>query len=106
MEYRTLPHTDLKVSRLSFGTMRFGSQTSEEELRTIARDAGKTLVELSFQWLLGRGIVDSIILGASRPEQLEENLKACEGVPLDAETLARCEAVWKHLRSVTPKYNR
>jgi aryl-alcohol dehydrogenase-like predicted oxidoreductase len=77
-----------------------------EELRAVARDAGKTLVELSFQWLLGRQNVDSIILGASRMEQLEENLKACEGGTLDADTLARCDAVWNRLRGVTPKYNR
>src|SRR5579859_4713294 len=29
MDYRTLPHTGLKVSRVSFGTMTFGSQTDE-----------------------------------------------------------------------------
>jgi len=77
-----------------------------EGLKTIARGAGKTLVELSFQWLLSQPQVDSVILGASRPEQLEENLKACEGPRLEESTLARCDAVWKHLRGVTPKYNR
>jgi aryl-alcohol dehydrogenase-like predicted oxidoreductase len=77
-----------------------------EELGTIAREAGKTLVELSFQWLLSQPHVDSIILGASRLEQLEENLKACEGGQLDDATLARCDAVWKRLRGLTPKYNR
>src|SRR5215831_10054068 len=29
MEYRILPHTDLRVSRLSFGTMPFGSQADQ-----------------------------------------------------------------------------
>ena len=29
MEYRLLPHTDLRVSRLSFGTMTLGSQADE-----------------------------------------------------------------------------
>ncbi len=77
-----------------------------EELGTIARDGGKTLVELSLQWLLGRAQVDSIILGASRLEQLEENLKACEGRLLDPATLERCDAVWMRLRGITPKYNR
>jgi 1-deoxyxylulose-5-phosphate synthase len=76
------------------------------ELQEIARSAGKTLVELSLQWLLSREQVDSVILGASRPEQLEENLKACEAGPLDQATLARCDEVWKRLRGVTPKYNR
>jgi aryl-alcohol dehydrogenase-like predicted oxidoreductase len=77
-----------------------------EELAAIARDAGRTLVELSFQWLLNQPVVDSIILGASRLEQLEENLKACEGGGLDEATLARCDAVWRRLRGITPKYNR
>ena len=77
-----------------------------EELAAIARGASRTLVELSFQWLLSQPVVDSIILGASRLEQLEENLKACEGGALDEATLARCDAVWKRLRGITPKYNR
>ena len=77
-----------------------------EELKTIAREVGKSLVELAFQWLLSQPIVDSIILGASRLEQLEENLKACEAGPLDGAVLERCDAVWKRLRGVTPKYNR
>ncbi|MCL5005151.1 MAG: aldo/keto reductase [Acidobacteria bacterium] len=77
-----------------------------EELRQVAREAGKTLVELALQWLLSQDQVDSIILGASRLEQLEENLKACEGPRLDAVVLERCNEVWKRLRGVTPKYNR
>lgn len=77
-----------------------------EELRAIAADAGKTLIELALQWLLSQPVVDSIILGASRVEQLEENLKAAEGGRLDASVLSRCDAVWKRLRGITPKYNR
>ncbi|HEY6293666.1 MAG TPA: aldo/keto reductase [Terriglobia bacterium] len=77
-----------------------------EELRTLARGAGKTLAELAIRWLLSREQVDSVILGASRPEQLAENLKACEGGPLDSATLARCDEIWKRLRGITPKYNR
>ena len=77
-----------------------------DDLKQIAREAGKTLVELSFQWLLAQPQVDSIILGASKPEQLAENLKACESGALDAATLDRCDKVWKRLRGITPKYNR
>jgi aryl-alcohol dehydrogenase-like predicted oxidoreductase len=77
-----------------------------EELKVLAQEAGKTLVELAFQWLLSQPLVDSVILGASRLEQLDENLKACEGGPLDAAVLERCDAVWKHLRGVTPRYSR
>ena len=77
-----------------------------EELRGIAKEAGKTLIGLSLQWLLSHEQVDSVILGASRMEQLDENLKACEGGSLDAATLERCDAVWARLRGITPKYNR
>ncbi len=77
-----------------------------EATAQIAREAGRSLVELAFQWLLSRPVVDSIILGASKMEQLEANLKACEGTPLDKATLERCDGVWNRLRGVTPKYNR
>ena len=77
-----------------------------EDLRSIAAEAGKTLVELALQWLLTQPAVDSIILGASRLEQLQENLKAADGPRLDKSVLERCDAVWKRLRGITPKYNR
>jgi aryl-alcohol dehydrogenase-like predicted oxidoreductase len=50
--------------------------------------------------------VDSILLGASRVEQLEQNLAASLGAPLTASTLQQCDAVWKRVRGITPKYNR
>jgi aryl-alcohol dehydrogenase-like predicted oxidoreductase len=77
-----------------------------EELRAIAAEAGRTLVELALQWLLSQPMIDSVILGASRLEQLEENLSAAEGGPLDQATLSSCDAVWKGLRGITPQYNR
>ncbi|MGH9446864.1 MAG: aldo/keto reductase [Terriglobia bacterium] len=77
-----------------------------EEFARIARDAGKSLIELSLQWLLAQPCVDSVILGASRLEQLEEDLRATEGGSLDPDILLRCDEVWKRLRGITPKYNR
>jgi 1-deoxyxylulose-5-phosphate synthase len=77
-----------------------------EELRAIAREAGITPVELALRWELSQAAVDSVILGASRLEQLNENLAAAEHAPLDCATLEKCDAVWKKLRGPTPKYNR
>ncbi|MGC1188109.1 MAG: aldo/keto reductase [Candidatus Acidiferrales bacterium] len=77
-----------------------------EELEALARDANLNLVELSLGWLLAQPLVDSILLGASRIEQLEQNLAASVGAPLTAQTLQQCDAVWKRLRGITPKYNR
>ena len=77
-----------------------------EELAKIAAGCGRTLVELALPWVLQQPGVDGVLLGASRMEQLEENLRACQGKPLDHSALQACDAVWAGLRGVTPKYNR
>ncbi len=77
-----------------------------EDLQKVAREAGKSMVELAFAWLLSQEQVDSVILGASRVEQLEQNLKACEGPRLDAAVLDRCDEIWRRLRGIVPKYSR
>jgi 1-deoxyxylulose-5-phosphate synthase len=74
-------------------------------LAEIARKAGKSLVELSLQWILAHKQVDCVLLGASRMEQLDEDLAAMEGT-LDQETMAACDEVWKQLRGPSPQYNR
>lgn len=75
------------------------------DLQKLADDAGKTLVELSLQWVMTQPDVTCVILGASRASQLEENLKALDG-EIDEATNEACNAVWRKLTGVTPKYNR
>jgi aryl-alcohol dehydrogenase-like predicted oxidoreductase len=77
-----------------------------QELTVIARNAGRSLVSLALNWLLHHTATDCVILGASRIEQLEENLKAFDDGALPAETVAACDSVWARLRGVTPQYNR
>ena len=77
-----------------------------EELAQIAAGCGRTLVELSLTWVLGRPGVEGVILGASRMEQLEENLRALEAKPLEPPVLEACDRVWERLRGPAPKYNR
>jgi aryl-alcohol dehydrogenase-like predicted oxidoreductase len=62
-----------------------------ERLRPIARDLGVTLAQLALAWVLRRPEVSSAIIGATRPEQVEENAKA-SGVTLAEDVLARIEA--------------
>jgi aryl-alcohol dehydrogenase-like predicted oxidoreductase len=76
------------------------------ELQEIARAAGLSLVQLAFAWLLQQQHAHCIILGASRLEQIEENLAALEAPSLDADTLAGCDRVWRKLRGPAPNYNR
>jgi 1-deoxyxylulose-5-phosphate synthase len=77
-----------------------------EELKQIAARAGRSLVSLALNWLYHHTPVDCIILGASRLEHLDENLKVLDVGPLDQATLDACDQVWFKLRGPTPKYNR
>ncbi len=77
-----------------------------EELERAAAAAGRSLVSLALNWVLHHTPADALILGASRPEQLQENLKALDDGALTADTVAACDAVWSRLRGVTPQYNR
>jgi aryl-alcohol dehydrogenase-like predicted oxidoreductase len=47
-----------------------------EKLADFAETHGKTMLELAFSWLLSRPPVSSVIAGATKPEQLEQNVKA------------------------------
>lgn len=77
-----------------------------EKLKTIAQKAGRSLISIAFNWLLHHTLSDGIILGASRPEQLAENLAACEEGPLTEDVVKACDEIWKELRGPTPVYNR
>lgn len=51
------------------------------QLEQTAQKSGHTMLELAFGWLLGKPMVASVIAGATRPEQIEQNVKAGERRP-------------------------
>jgi aryl-alcohol dehydrogenase-like predicted oxidoreductase len=57
-----------------------------EKLRPIAADLKLSLSQLSLAWVLRQANLSSAIIGASRPEQIDDNVGA-SGVKLDAATL-------------------
>jgi len=77
-----------------------------EKLQSIAKKAGRSVVSLALNWLLHHTVSDCVILGASRPEQLAENLAACKEGPLPDEVVKACDDVWNELRGPVPAYNR
>ena len=76
-----------------------------QELTGIAQGAGLSLTQLAFRWLLSQEHVDSIIVGISKIEHLEENLRSADG-KLDEDTLKACDEVWGKLRGDYFRYNR
>jgi aryl-alcohol dehydrogenase-like predicted oxidoreductase len=77
-----------------------------DELAVIAREAGRSLISLSLNWLLHHTNTASIILGSTKLEQLEQNIAAAQEGKLTEDAVERCDEVWGKMRGVTPKYNR
>ena len=77
-----------------------------EQLRKIAQASGRSMVSLALNWLLHHTATDCVILGASRLEQLNENLATVDDGPLTEDMLKACDEVWRNLRGPLPFYNR
>jgi aryl-alcohol dehydrogenase-like predicted oxidoreductase len=63
-----------------------------QELRSLADEAGLTMAQLAVAWTLRNPNVSAAIIGASRPEQVADNVKA-SGVALDDEIMKRIDEV-------------
>ena len=61
--------------------------TAVQNLRPIADEAGITLSQLALAWVLHQPNITSVIVGATRPEQVHENLEAAE-VKLSGDVIA------------------
>lgn len=63
-----------------------------EKLEDFAIARGRSMVELAFSWLLAQAPVSSVIAGATKPEQLEANVKA-GGWQMTAAELAEIDKI-------------
>jgi|SRR6267143_2762576 len=77
-----------------------------DKLKKASQSAGRSLIDVSLNWLLHHTQTDCVLLGATRIEQLNQNLAACEKGPVPPEVLQVCDEVWRDLRSPVPIYNR
>src|SRR6267378_1509189 len=66
----------------------------EKDLLPAAQGRGHTMLELAFSWLAARPQVSSVIAGATRVEQVEQNVKAI-GWTLSAEEIAEIDKITK-----------
>lgn len=63
-----------------------------EKLQAFAEQRGHTLLELAFSWLAARPAVASVIAGATKPEQIDANIKAVDWA-LTAEEIAEIDRI-------------
>lgn len=66
-----------------------------ERLNAIANQRGQKLAQMAISWLLKDQRVTSVLIGASSPEQIIENVAALDNLEFTADELAAIEAVLK-----------
>lgn len=63
------------------------------KLNELAAKRGESLAQMALKWVLKDDVVTSVLIGASRPEQILENLKVKDSAPFTAEELAQIDAL-------------
>ena len=61
-------------------------------LADIAAARGQSLAQMALSWILRDGVVTSVLIGASRPEQILDNIAAVNNTQFSAEELAAIDA--------------
>jgi aryl-alcohol dehydrogenase-like predicted oxidoreductase len=75
-------------------------------LSRVAARAGLPLPELALRWLLHQPIVTAVLLGGSKPAQLQTNIAAAAKGPLPDDVIAACNEIGAVLAGPMPAYNR
>jgi aryl-alcohol dehydrogenase-like predicted oxidoreductase len=75
--------------------------TAVQNLKPIAEREGLTLAQLAVAWVLQNPNVSSAIIGATKPSQIKENVKA-SGVKLSSETMKDIDRVLGSLPEKDP----
>ena len=63
------------------------------DLNDLAAERGQTLAEMALAWLLHDGYVTSVLVGASRPQQLLDNIGALKNTTFSDEELRRIDEI-------------
>ncbi|AQP52037.1 aldo/keto reductase family protein [Tessaracoccus flavescens] len=79
--------------------------TRVQKLRPIADELGLTMAQLAVAWVLQNQNVAAAIIGASRPEQISENVKA-SGVEIPAELMAKIDEALGDIVERDPSHTR
>lgn len=63
------------------------------QLNDLAAQRGQTLAQMALSWVLRDGIVNSVLAGASKPEQVLDNIKAAQNTSFTPEELALIDRI-------------
>ena len=86
-------------SRVGKGATWIGNELDEKmvanlnKLNEIASKRGQKLSQMAISWLLHNKAVTTVLVGASRPEQIVDNVKAIENLDFTDEQLSEIETI-------------
>lgn len=80
-----------KVRGLTENMLTESNLSSLRMLDEMAKQRGQTMAQMALSWLLKDNRVTSVLIGASRPEQLEENVLALNNLSFSADELAQID---------------
>ena len=88
---------DSRIARdgrfLNRGSLTAGRLEQIRALNDMARARGQSLAQMALAWVLKDGDVCSVLIGASRPEQILDNVKAAENCAFTEEELRRIDGI-------------
>ena len=59
----------------------------------MAKDRGQTLAQMALSWVYSKEGITSVLIGASKPSQILENLKMTENASFTEEELEKIDAI-------------
>lgn len=68
-----------------------------KKLNDMAEERGETLARMAIKWVMKDEAVTSVLIGASRQEQILDNLRALEDSPLSQEELQKIDGITKEV---------
>lgn len=63
------------------------------QLNELAKERGETLAQMALAWILKDGAVTSVLIGASRPQQILDNIGVIKRAPFTKEELKRIDEI-------------
>ncbi|MDR7080480.1 voltage-dependent potassium channel beta subunit [Neobacillus niacini] len=84
--------SNAEINNFMKGMLTETTFTKVEQLEKIAKELEITLPSLALAWILRQSNVSSALIGASRPSQVEENVKAVE-IELTSEVIEKIEGI-------------
>ena len=77
-----------------------------DKLKEIAAGLDISLLEMVFRWHISNPAIDSVIVGASKLEQVKQNIAIFDSEPLSTETMKQFDEVWDKLKGSYFNYHR